>query len=66
MCMCLTSSDTLLSMAPNMECRAPAENPELSSLRLTSFGFSHSGNTGSLATQADNHIHFSAVSPHSI
>lgn len=28
-CVFLTSSDTLLSMAPNIECRAPTESQEL-------------------------------------
>lgn len=31
--LCLTSSDTLLSMAPNIECKAPTEKPTTGSVR---------------------------------
>lgn len=36
-CVSLTSSDTLLSMAPNMECKAPADNPQISLVEFVGF-----------------------------
>ncbi len=36
---CFTSSDTLLSMAPNMECNAPTEKPHTGSLTLAGVDF---------------------------